>query len=106
LYRDLLQHWSQEALQGCSSKALVGALRAATVFSSAQLGLVQSGSLHVQAWEHLLAACKERWGGLTAYEQIRAKGSVRSLCSSGLKGVVGGEVLAEMVELVSESVVA
>lgn len=93
-------------MQGCSSKALVGALRAATVFSTAQSDLVQSGSLHVQAWEHLLAACKERWGGLTADEQSRARGSVRSLCSTGLKGVVGDEVLAAMVELVGESVVA
>jgi hypothetical protein len=43
---------------------------------------------------------------LTADEQNRAKGSLRSLCSSGLKGVVGDDMLAEMLELVGKAVVA
>lgn len=102
LYRDLLQHWSQEALQGCSSRALMGALHAAATFTAAQPELVQSGSLPVHAWEHLLAACTSRWESLSADEQSRVRWSVLGLCSR-LKGVLGDDE-EQLLLAVSETV--
>lgn len=77
------------------------ALAAAATFTAAESDLVQSGSSSVQPWEHLLAACQSRWGELSAEEQWRARGSVLSLCSTGLKGVVSDELLFELRELVA-----
>lgn len=105
LFRDLLQHWSQEALQGCSSRALMGALHAAATFTAAQPELVQSGSLPVHAWEHLLAACTSRWGSLSVDEQSRVRWSVLGLCS-GLKGVLGEQLLLAVSETVGVAAAA
>lgn len=105
LFRDLLQHWSQEALQGCSSRALMGALHAAATFTAAQPELVQSGSLPVHAWEHLLAACTSRWGSLSVDKQSRVRWSVLGLCS-GLKGVLGEQLLLAVSETVGVAAAA
>jgi hypothetical protein len=99
LYRDLLQHWSQEALQGCNSRALLGALHAATTFTSAQPELLQSDSLPHHTWEGLLAAVQQRWGSLSVEECSKARGSVLMLCNSGLQGVVDADVLRGVQEL-------
>jgi hypothetical protein len=101
LYHDLVQHWSQEALQGCDSKALVLALHAADVFAAAAPELVQSGGLPVHAWEHLLAACSSRWSSLSASEAAKAQGSLGRLLSRGLEGVVPSELLQEVAAKVS-----
>lgn len=98
LYRDLLQHWGQEALQGCSSKALVGALHAASVFTAAQSDWVQSGSLPTQPWQHLLAACVQRWGRLSAEERRSVARAVQNLCGA-LRGVVSEGLLLEVAEM-------
>lgn len=95
LYHDLLQHWSQEALQGCSSRALLGALHAASVFTASQSDWVQSGTMPKQPWEHLLAACKQRWGSLSAAERRNAGRSVHTLVAA-LKGVVTDELSLEV----------
>jgi hypothetical protein len=99
LYRDLLQHWSQDALQGCSSRAFLGAVNAAAVLTSAQPELLQSGSLPGHTWEHLMSAVQQRWGSLSAEECSRARGSVLMLCNSGLQRVVDADVLRVVQEL-------
>lgn len=99
MYRDLLQHWSQEVLQGCSSRALLGALNAAVVFTTAQPEQLQSGSLPGHTWEHLMAAVQQRWGSLSAEECSRARGSLLMLCNSGLQGVVDADVLKGVQEM-------
>lgn len=92
LYHDLLQHWSLEALQGCTTPSLLAALHAAAVFTTSKPDLVQSDSQTSQAWEHLLTACSHRWGSLTTQQQRRAAVPIRVLCTAG-KGVVAEGVL-------------
>jgi hypothetical protein len=84
---------------------LTGALHAAATFTAAQPELLQSGSLPVHAWEHLMSACKSRWESLSLDEQSRVRWSVLGLCN-GLKGVIGEELLLEVSEAVGPAAAA
>jgi hypothetical protein len=80
LFLSLLQHWSAEALQACSSEALVAAVRAAGTCVQAWVVVP-----HHPAWGDLVSVVVSRWRGLTATEQASALPALRT-CSRKLAG--------------------